>query len=125
MTTDHNGARVADRGTSRASLVVGGLFALLASTCCLGPLLLLAVGVSGAWIGHLTALERYRPLFIGATLVALYFAHRGIYCRAAECTPGETCAVPTARKSYKLLFWIVTALFGIALVFPLVAPLFY
>ncbi len=51
----------------------GGLAAITASTCCLGPLVLVALGFSGAWIGNLTVLEPYRPLFIGAALVALFF----------------------------------------------------
>lgn len=49
--------------TSRGALAAGGLAAILASTCCLGPLVLVALGVSGAWIGNLTALEPYRPVF--------------------------------------------------------------
>lgn len=55
----------------RGALFAGGLAAILASTCCLGPLVLVALGFSGAWIGNLTVLEPYRPLFIGAALVAL------------------------------------------------------
>lgn len=106
-------------------MVLGGLSALLASACCLGPLLLLALGISGVWIGNLTALERYRPLLIGATLVALYFAHRRIYCPTRACAPGELCAVPTVRALYKLLFWIVAGLLALAVIFPLVAPLFH
>lgn len=125
MRTQHNNEPLADPGKGRVALAVGGLAAILASACCLGPLLLLSVGVSGAWIGNLTALERYRPIFIGAALVALYFAHRRIYRPVAACAPGEICAVPTVRKTYKLLFWIVVGLLGIALGFPLVAPLFY
>lgn len=125
MRTQHNNEPLADPGKGRAALAVGGLAAILASACCLGPLVLLALGVSGAWIGSLTALERYRPIFIGVTLVALYFAHRRIYRQAEKCAPGEICTVPSVRKSYKLLFWIVAGLLGIALIFPLVAPLFY
>lgn len=53
----------------RGTLVAGGLAAILASTCCLGPLVLVALGVSGAWIGNLTVLEPYRLLFVGAALV--------------------------------------------------------
>ncbi len=56
----------------RGALFAGGLAAILASTCCLGPLVLVALGFSGAWIGNLTVLEPYRPLFIGAALVALF-----------------------------------------------------
>ena len=56
--------------TGRGALFAGGLAAFLASTCCLGPLVLVALGFSGAWVGNLTALEPYRPFFIGAALVA-------------------------------------------------------
>lgn len=125
MSTQHNTGLLSDAGKGRTALAVGGLAAILASACCLGPLVLLALGVSGAWIGNLTALERYRPIFFGVAFVALYFAHRRIYRRAEECAPGEICAVPAARESSKLLFWIVVALLGTALVFPLVAPLLY
>lgn len=45
----------------RGALFAGGLAAILASTCCLGPLVLVALGFSGAWIGNLTVLEPYRP----------------------------------------------------------------
>lgn len=109
----------------RAALLAGGVAALLASACCLGPLVLLMLGISGAWIGNLTALEPYRPIFIGVALVALYFSHRRIFRPAGECLPGEICAVPAVSQTYKVLFWVVVALLGVALVFPYVAPFFY
>lgn len=109
----------------RAPLVAGGLAAILASTCCLGPLVLIALGFSGAWIGNLTVLEPYRPLFIGAALVALFFAWLRIFRPAQTCTPGEVCAIPQVRTTYKLLFWGVTALVLVALGFPYILPLFY
>ena len=109
----------------RGALAAGGLAAILASTCCLGPLVLVALGFSGAWIGSLTVLEPYRPLFIGAALVALFFAWRRIYRPVAACTPGEICAMPQVRTTYKLIFWIVATLVLIALLFPYVLPLFY
>ncbi|MDO3384343.1 mercuric ion transporter MerT, partial [Gilvimarinus sp. SDUM040013] len=102
-----------------------GLAAILASTCCLGPLVLIALGFSGAWIGNLTVLEPYRPLFIGAALVALFFAWRRIFRPAQVCKPGEVCAVPQVRTTYKLLFGLVTALVLVALGFPYILPLFY
>ncbi|HBN2488147.1 mercuric transporter MerT family protein, partial [Klebsiella oxytoca] len=46
----------------RGTLFAGGLAAILASACCLGPLVLIALGFSGAWIGNLTVLEPYRPI---------------------------------------------------------------
>lgn len=112
-------------GASRLGLVAGALTAILASACCLGPLVLLTLGISGAWIGSLRALEPFRPVFLGVTMVALYFAHRRIFRPAAECAPGEICAVPAVNRSYKALFVIVAALLVIALVFPYIAPLFY
>lgn len=109
----------------RAALAAGGLSAILASTCCLGPLLLIALGFSGAWIGNLTALEPYRPLFIGAALVSLFFAWRRIFRPAVACQPGEVCAMPQVRSTYKLIFWVVAALVLVALGFPYVLPFFY
>jgi len=86
--------------TGSGALLVGGLAAILASTCCLGPLVLVALGLSGAWIGNLTLLEPYRPFFIAGALVALFFAGRRI-CRPAQaCQAGAVCAVPRTRRIY-------------------------
>lgn len=107
------------------ALFAGGLAAVLASTCCIGPLVLITLGISGAWISNLTLLEPYQPLFIGAALVALFFAHRKIWRPIAECEPGQVCAIPSVKRSYKILFWIVVLLVMLSLGFPLVAPLLY
>lgn len=88
----------------RGALAVGGLAAVLASTCCLGPLVLVALGFSGAWIGNLTALEPYRPVFIGVALIAMFFAWRRIYRPRQACQPGEVCAIAQVRTAYKLIF---------------------
>ena len=116
---------MSEPSNGRAPLVAGGLAAILASTCCLGPLVLIALGFSGAWIGNLTVLEPYRPLFIGAALIALFFAYRRIFRPQQVCKPGEACAIPQVRTSYKLLFWLVAALALVALGFPYILPLFY
>ncbi len=83
------GQRMSEPQNGRGALFAGGLAAILASTCCLGPLVLVALGFSGAWIGNLTVLEPYRPLFIGAALVALFFAWKRIYRPVQACKPGE------------------------------------
>ena len=116
---------MSEPASGRGALVTGGLAALLASTCCLGPLVLVALGVSGAWIGNLTALEPYRPLFLGAALIALFFAYRRIFRPAQDCKPGEVCVMPQVRRTHKVVFWIVPALVLVALAFPYVLPLFY
>lgn len=114
-----------DTSNSRSALLAGGLAALLASACCLGPLVLVLLGVSGAWIGNLTALEPYRPIFIAAACIALFFAGRRIFRPAQACEPGEVCAIPQVRTAYKAIFWLVAALVLLALVFPYILPLFY
>lgn len=106
-------------------LILGGLAAILASTCCLGPLVLVMLGISGAWISNLTALEPYRPLFIAMALLALFFAWRRIFRPVDACKPGEVCAIPQVRNTYKWIFWTVLALVLVALGFPYVLPLFY
>lgn len=109
----------------KSTLAAGGLAAILASACCLGPLVLVTLGLSGAWIGNLTKLEPFRPIFIAAALVAMFFAYRRIFRPVTECAPGEICAVPATRRLYKALFWIVAVLVVIALGFPCVLPFFY
>jgi mercuric ion transport protein len=116
---------MAQKPNVKGVLAAGGIAAILASTCCLGPLVLLALGFGGAWIGNLTKLEPYRPVFIGVALLALYFAYRRIYRASTVCEPGEVCAIPQVRTIYKVIFWIVAVLVLVALGFPYVMPFFY
>ena len=125
---------MADLGNGRGALAVGGFAAILASTCCLGPLVLITLGFSGAWIGNLSGLEPYRPIFIALilrkpktamALAALLLAWRRIFRPARACAPDEVCAVPRVRMAYKASFWVVACLVLIALVFPYLMPLFY
>lgn len=113
------------RGHGRGALAISGVAALLASTCCLGPLVLMTLGVSGAWIGNLTALEPYRPWFLAAALIALSLAWRRVFRPEHSCAPGEFCAAPRVRRGYKAFFWIVAMLVIVAIGFPYAMPLFY
>jgi mercuric ion transport protein len=45
--------------------------------------------------------------------------------RLQQCKPGEVCAIPQVRSTYKAVFWFVAVLVLIALAFPYVLPLFY
>ncbi len=116
---------MSESGNGYRALYAGALAAVLASTCCLGPLVLVTLGVSGAWIGNLTVLEPYRPYFIVVALIALFFAWKRIYRQAGSCQPEEVCSIPRVQRSYRWIFWIVVALVVVALVFPYVLPLFY
>jgi mercuric ion transport protein len=116
---------VKPKETQTGVLVAGGVAAVLASSCCLGPLLLVTLGFSGAWIGNLSRLEPYRPLFIGAALITLLFAGRRIFRSPGACKPGEVCPLPDTRRAYKVLFGMVASLVAVALVYPYVARFFY
>lgn len=107
------------------SLIAGGIAALIASVCCLGPLVLVLLGVGGAWVANLTALEPYRPIFIGAALVFLALAFRRLYLVPAACAPGQNCAVPASRRRQRLMFWAAAVLVLALLAFPWYASIFY
>jgi len=116
---------MSERRNPRGALAASGLAAILASSCCLGPLVLVTLGFSGAWIGNLAVLEPYRPLFVGAAVVMLFFAWRRIFRPYGACAPSDACSVPRTRSVYKSVFWIVSLLVLTALAFPYLMPLFY
>ena len=108
----------------RGSLVVGVLAGIGASVCCVGPLVLLALGIGGAWIGNLTALEPYRPVFVGLTLLFLGLAFRKLYLVPQVCAPDTSCADSGNIKRLRLTFWIVAPLLLGLLAVPWLLPLF-
>ena len=110
---------------TKGSLVAGALAAIGASLCCVVPLVLLALGIGGAWIGNLTALEPYRPIFIGLTLLFLGLAFRQLYLTASACAPGTACSDPKVLARQRTVFWVVAVLLGTLLAVPWIAPLFY
>ncbi len=116
---------MAESDKGRGALAMGGVAAILASTCCLGPLVLVTLGISGAWIANLRVLEPYRSLFIAVALVAMFLAWRRIFRPVAVCKPDDLCAVPQVRRSYKIIFWGVAGLVLMAIGFPYLLPLFY
>src|SRR5256886_11270798 len=81
-------------------MAVGGLLgALVASTCCLLPLVLFGLGVSGAWIGNLTRLAPYQPFFIAATIACLGYGYWLVYRSSRVAwAGGEACARPLSTR---------------------------
>jgi len=116
---------IANQKTGSGMLALGGTAAILASTCCLGPLILVLLGFSGAWIGSLSALEPYRPFFLALTLVALGFAGQRIFRTSPACEPGGSCSTRASRRLHKIVFTAVTLLALVAFVFPYLARFFY
>lgn len=112
--------------TGSRTLIAGAFTAIGASVCCVGPLVLLALGIGGTWVGSsLTAMEPLRPFFIGLTLLFLSLAFRKLYLVAPTCTPGTPCADPRTIKRQRLIFCIVAVLLLGLLAVPSMAPLFY
>ena len=108
----------------KGSLLAGVLAAIGASVCCVGPLVLLMLGIGGAWIANLTALEPLRPWFVAAALLFVTLAFRRLYLQPQVCEPGAACAEPIVLERQRLIFWVVVlALLGLLSV-PWLAPLF-
>jgi len=107
-------------GRKMGLVAAGGVLgALAAMSCCIMPLALFALGIGGAWIGYMTALAPYQPIFIGATLIFLTTGHYLVYRkRGAACAEGEVCARPLPRRGVKLALWVATVLVASAMAFP-------
>lgn len=112
---------------SRRSIAGAIVAAVAASICCVGPLVLLALGVGGAWVGNLTALEPYRPFFMIATVLFLAYAFYRVYRRPKEeeCEPGSYCANPKSNRWNKIILWTVTVGVIMLLAVPYVTPYLY
>ena len=104
-------------------VAAGGILgAIAASTCCIVPLILFSLGISGAWIGNLTALEPYKPIFIAITLGFLGYGYWLVYRKPEPCAAGETCARPLPDRLIKSALWGSTVLILIALFWNWIAP---
>ena len=116
-----------NEGKSKTFAAAGGVLgAILASTCCIGPLLFVTLGVSGAWIGNLTALEAYQPIFVTATLGFLGFGFWQVYVKPNKaCEEGSYCASPASDRLVKTALWVATVLVIVALTIDFWAPWFY
>src|SRR5260221_9693429 len=82
-------------------MAAGGLLgALAASSCCIFPLVLFSLGVSGAWIGNFTRLAAYQPYFIAATLAFLGYGYWLVYRSSTRaCADGEAPAPPPPQPT--------------------------
>jgi mercuric ion transport protein len=95
---------------------------ILASTCCVLPLVLVLVGITGAWMVNLAALKPLTPLFVVLALGAIAWAGYLVFRPVTVCT-GDPCE--TARPLTRRIFIACAAFIALLLGFPLIAPLFY
>jgi mercuric ion transport protein len=106
-------------------LAAGGILgALAASSCCIAPLVLFSLGVSGAWIGNLTRLAPYQPYFLAATAICLSYGYWLVYRSGNRaCADGEVCGRPLPNRVVKTGLVLATILVLGALAFDFLAPL--
>ena len=95
---------VDDRADRAAIANITLLHQIGASVCCVGLLVLLALGIGGTWVGNLTTMEPYRPFFIGLTLLFLELAFRNLYLVPRVCALGIPCADRRTAKRQRLTF---------------------
>lgn len=106
--------------------LIGGVFSGIgASACCLGPFLLLSMGIGGAWIAHLTALEPYRPILVALTVLFLGMTFRKLYLVPQRCTPGDTCVADRTQRIQRILFWILLPFVLLMVASPWILPFVY
>lgn len=120
-------ARAGEGGSRTWLAVAGGLLgAVAAASCCVVPLALFTLGISGAWIANLTALAPYQPLFVGFAAAALIYGFARVYRRrpAAQCADGSYCASPSSTRFMKIALWVTTLLVIAAVTFPYIAVRF-
>jgi len=110
---------------AKQSLLASALAAIGASACCVLPLVLLTLGIGGAWVAQLTKLEPYRPIFVLITLIFLALAWRKLYRAPQACAADQPCADDRVIARQRVLFWIAVLPLSALLVFPWFAPYFY
>lgn len=120
--TSNNFTRGMATSNFKGSLFAGALAAIGASLCCVGPLVLLMLGIGGAWVANLTALEPLRPWLVGATVLFLAAAFRRLYVQPQVCEPGAACAEPMVLRRQRWIFWIVALALLALLSVPWLAP---
>ena len=116
-----------ESGRTQKLLAAGGIAgAIAASSCCIIPLALFGLGVSGAWIGTLTRLAPYQPYFIVLSLACIGYGYWLVYrARQAACAEGTACARPLPNRFVMSGLVVATILVAGALAFNFLAPLVF
>lgn len=100
-----------------AAAACGVVAALGSALCCAGPLVAVALGLSGA--GLASMFEPLRPYFVGAAAVGLgagfWVLHRE---ERNACVPGKPCADLRTRGRLRRLLWTATVLAALLVTFP-------
>ncbi len=121
MNSDRDAVEETAPDKAKTSFFAAGgiLGALVASSCCVIPLALTLLGVSGAWMSNLRALAPYQPYFIAMTVVFIGIGFYRVYRKPSElCETDAACARPLPGRLVKAGLWSGSLLVLIALTFP-------
>lgn len=110
MSRNHIPDSAKDRALAAGSVAA----AVGASSCCILPLALALAGVSGAWIGGLTALAPYQPAFLGIGALAVGSGLWRAYGRKQPVCDGSQCGTDASRRWTKAGLWIAAGLLVIS-----------
>ena len=105
-------------------LAVGGLFgALAASSCCILPVALFSLGISGAWIANFTQLAPYQPIFIAAAVAFVGAGYWLVYRSSREaCAGDQACVRPLPNRIVMTMLVGATIIVAAAFGFDFLAP---
>jgi len=102
-----------ERATAAGSVLTG----ILASACCIGPLVFALAGVSGAAFAH--RFEPLRPYLLVLTYAllggAFYLTYRS---QPTACAPDGTCEMPRTNRVSRAMLWIAAMIVILATAFP-------
>jgi mercuric ion transport protein len=111
----------------KTRLILGaGLIAAIAATfCCMTPLILFLLGITGAWMANLNAIEPYRPYFLIASAIFVAIGFWRVYMkpRAPDCKPGGFCVMPESGRVNKIMLWVTMAIIVLVLLYPFILPI--
>lgn len=113
------------KNLSAGLMVLAVASSIIASTCCVLPLVLVLVGITGAWMVNLTSLRPITPFFTAMAIGTLLWAGVLVFRPSHACTTGEGPACETARPITKVIYLACAVFIGLLLLFPLIAPYFY
>lgn len=110
--------RVGRQGLAASAGAMGA--AVLASLCCIGPVLFVTLGVGA---GLASQFEPFRPVFTILTVALIAAGFYSIYGRrvgtaAASCDADEYCDVPRNHRRDRTFFWSATFIALVLLTFP-------
>ncbi len=110
------------RGTL-ATIGLSLLGALAMISCCILPLTLVMLGVTGVFVGRLSALYQFHWYFLAFAVVVLAYGFWKAYrpVSAENCADG-TCARPVNRTVMRAVLWVSLVIVIGAQSFQYVAP---